>query len=396
MSVWDSLVGQTKAIDQLKEVLATPKDLAQSWLICGAPGSGRSNLALAFAAALECPNGGDGTCPQCKAVLAGTHPDVSVLSTTTVGIDIDSVRRLVATSEQMPQMGRWRILLITDVDRMSERTTNVLLKEVEEPADNTIWLLCAPSAQSVLPTIRSRCRLLTLAVPTNPEVSDFLLRRYGKGSGHEPALTESQAHQAARLAQGHIGLACLYATHHEMVTSRREILEKVLGLVRASDAVLLADRILAIADDQAEQTVDEMIARREADFRRDNGLADKQTMPPRLLADYRQIGKKADRKREETRAQRDVLDRFLNDLSSLYRDVGVIQAGAIDQAGLVNLSLRDKVIALSLRLSGQEVVDRLDAVETARRRIMGNGSPQLVFEALLTALVPPFRPQNGQ
>jgi DNA polymerase-3 subunit delta' len=394
MSVWDSLVGQDKAIAQLKEVLAAPKDLAQSWLICGAPGSGRSNLALAFAAALECPNGGDGTCPQCKAVLAGTHPDVSVLSTTTVGIDIDSVRRLVATSEQMPQMGRWRILLITDVDRMAERTTNVLLKEVEEPAANTIWLLCAPSAQSVLPTIRSRCRVLTLAVPTNPQVSDFLLKKYGKGSGFEPPLTDSQAHQAARLAQGHIGLASLYATHHEMVTSRREILEKLLRLVRASDAVLLADDILKIADDQAQQSVEERARRRQQDFRRDNGLGADETMPPRLLAQYRQLDKKADLKREQTRATRDVLDRFLNDISSLYRDVGVVQAGAIDQAGLVNLSLRDQVVALSLRLSGREVIDRLDAVETARRRLNGNGSPQLVFEALLTALVPPFRPKN--
>lgn len=394
MSVWDALVGQKKAVEQLEHDLAEPDRLAQSWLICGAPGSGRSNLALAFAAALECPNGGDGTCPQCKAVLAGTHPDVSVLSTTTVAIDIKSVRELVETSEQMPSMGRWRILIITDVDRMAERTTNVLLKEVEEPADHTIWLLCAPSAQSVLPTIRSRCRLLQLAVPTNPEITDFLLKKYGDGSGHEPALTQSQARQAARLAQGHIGLAGLYATHHEMVTSRREILEKVLGLVRASDGVILADRIIKEAQQQAQQSVDERVAARQAAFRHDNGLSGSEAMPARLAADYRQIGKKDERRREETRANRDVLDRFLNDLSSLYRDVGIVQAGAIEQAGLVNLSLRDQVVKLSLRLTGREVLDRLDAVETARRRLMGNGSPQLVFEALLTALVPPFRPRG--
>lgn len=394
MSVWDSIVGQSKAISQLKKAISNPKDLAQSWLICGAPGSGRSNLALAFAAALECPNGGDGTCNQCRAVLEGTHPDVSELTTTTVGIDIDAVRRLVATSEQMPTMGRWRILLITDFDRMSERTSNVLLKEVEEPAKNTIWLLCAPSAQSVLPTIRSRCRILTLAVPTNPEVSGFLMKRYGPGSGHEPPLTDSQARQAARLAQGHIGLAALYATHHEMVTSRREILQKVLGLVRASDAVLLADEILEEATSQADQNVDERIARSQADFRRDNGLAEKQAMPPRLLADYRQIGKKADRHRQETRALRDVLDRFLNDISSIYRDIGIIHADAIDQAGLVNLSLRKQVMDLSLRLDGRQVIDRLDAVETARRRLNGNGAPLLVVEALLTALVPPFQPRT--
>ena len=393
MSVWDSLVGQHKAISELKKVIATPRNLSQSWLICGAPGSGRSNLALAFAAALECPNGGDGTCAQCKAVLSQTHPDVSVLSTTTVGIDIESVRRLVATSEQMPTMGTWRILIITDFDRMTERTTNVLLKEVEEPACNTIWLLCAPSAQSVLPTIRSRCRVLTLAVLTNPEVADVLLKKFGKDSGYEPPITESQAHQAARIAQGHIGLASLYATHHEMVTHRREIVDRVIHLVRASDAVLLADEICDAAREQAEQIVDERVARRESEFRHDNGLSAGEKIPANLMADYRVLGKKTDRKREETRAERDVLERFLNDISSLYRDIGVIHADAMDEAGLVNKSLRESVIKLSLRLSQRQVIDRLDAVETARRRLNGNGSPLLVFEALLTQLVPPFHAQ---
>ena len=164
MSVWDSLVGQKPVIDMLSRIAqGDPSQITQSWLICGPPGSGRSNMARAFAAALESPDHGMSAEPTrvTQQVLAGTHPDVTVLTTNKVTIGIDQVREIITTSEQMPATAPWRIIIIEDVDRMLERTTNVLLKEIEEPAEHCIWLLCAPSAQDVLPTIRSlhhQCR----------------------------------------------------------------------------------------------------------------------------------------------------------------------------------------------------------------------------------------------
>ena len=150
MSVWDSIVGQQAVVGQLQAIVSgDPKALAQSWLICGPPGSGRSNVARAFAAALESPDRGLSDEPTniTRQVLSGTHPDVTTLATNKVTIGIDDVRQLILTSEQMPSTAPWRIIIIEDVDRMLERTTNVLLKEIEEPSPHTIWLLCAPSAQ---------------------------------------------------------------------------------------------------------------------------------------------------------------------------------------------------------------------------------------------------------
>lgn len=144
MSVWDSIVGQQQVVEQLKAIASgDPKAIAQSWLICGPPGSGRSNVARAFAAALESLDHGLGDKPTKAAqqVLAGTHPDVTVLATNKVTIGIDEVRDIITTSEQMPSTAPWRIIIIEDVDRMLERTTNVLLKEIEEPSEHTIWLL---------------------------------------------------------------------------------------------------------------------------------------------------------------------------------------------------------------------------------------------------------------
>ena len=142
MSVWNSIVGQAQVVEQLKAIASgDPKAIAQSWLICGPPGSGRSNVARAFAAALESPDHGlnDEPTKTTEQVLAGTHPDVSVLATNKVTIGIDEVRDIITTSEQMPGTAPWRIIVIEDVDRMMERTTNVLLKEIEEPSPHTIW-----------------------------------------------------------------------------------------------------------------------------------------------------------------------------------------------------------------------------------------------------------------
>lgn len=168
MSVWDAIVGQPKVVEELRRVAeGDGRGVAQSWLICGPAGSGTMQVARAFAAALESPDHGEGELPTkiTSQILADRFPDVVTLSTDKVTIGIDEVRDLVTLSEQMPSTAPWRIIIIENTERMLERTTNVLLKEIEEPSAHTIWLLCAPSAQDVLPTIRSRTRLVTLGVP---------------------------------------------------------------------------------------------------------------------------------------------------------------------------------------------------------------------------------------
>lgn len=382
MSVWDSIVSQSQVVEQLKAVSSgDPKAIAQSWLICGPPGSGRSNVARAFAAALESPDHGlnDEPTKTTEQVLAGTHPDVTVLATNKVTIGIDEVRDIIATSEQMPGTAPWRIIIIEDVDRMLERTTNVLLKEIEEPSAHTIWLLCAPSAQDVLPTIRSRTRIVNLAVPTNQAVAKFL-----ESEGFEPKI----AARAARLSEGHIGIANLYAKNERVMTDRDELIVGVLELHRASDAVLLAGDLIDNAKAQAEAEVNVKAAAAEADFRRVNGLDAKDRIPPKLRGAYNAITKKDELKRRATRLTRDVLDRALNSIASVYRDVAVLQNNAEDAVGLINLENRSAITELSVRLDRTGAVRRLEDIATARRRLNGNGNPVLVFEALFCALIP--------
>lgn len=383
MSVWDSLVGQKPVIDMLSRIAqGDPSQITQSWLICGPPGSGRSNMARAFAAALESPDHGMSAEPTrvTQQVLAGTHPDVTVLTTNKVTIGIDQVREIITTSEQMPATAPWRIIIIEDVDRMLERTTNVLLKEIEEPAEHCIWLLCAPSAQDVLPTIRSRTRIVNLAVPSTQAVAGFLTST----TNVEPKV----AQRAARLAEGHIGIAKLYATDERVMSDRDELVVGVLNLARASDAVLLAGNLIDNAKAQAEADANRITAGQEAEFRRINGLAPSDRIPPKLRGAFNQIAKKDDVKRLVTRRTRDVLDRALNSIASIYRDVAVLQNNAEDSVGLINLENRSSITELSVRLNRAGAVTRLDEMAHARKRLAGNGNPLLVFESLFCALIP--------
>ena len=392
MSVWDAIVGQQAAVDQLKTIACgDPKSIAQSWLICGPAGSGRGDVARAFAAALDSPDHGlgDQSTDVTRQILADAHPDVKTLATDKVTISIDDVRELIGLSEQMPSTAPWRIIIIEDVDRMLERTTNVLLKEIEEPSEHTIWLLCAPSAQDVLPTIRSRCRIVNLAVPSAEAIAEHLMRDVLPTVKEETErFDRTIADRAARLSEGNIEAAVLYAKDERVRADRDELVAGVLRLSRASDAILLAGDLNDSAKTQAEAQAGWDVEEKEAEFRRINGLGADERIPTNLRGAYNQIGKKDEVKRRATRLTRDVIGRGLDAVASVYRDVAVLQNDAEPSVGLINIEHRAAIGELAARLDRAATVRRLDDIAVARRRLAGNGNQLLVLEALFCALLP--------
>jgi len=147
-SVWDSLVGQRRAIEALRTA-ASGHGMSQAFLFIGPPGSGRSNAATAFAAALECEEQppGCGVCHSCHTVLAGSHADVTVVRTEKLSIGVDEVRDLVRRSALAPVGRRWQVMIVEDADRLTDQAANALLKAIEEPTDRTVWMLCAPTVE---------------------------------------------------------------------------------------------------------------------------------------------------------------------------------------------------------------------------------------------------------
>ena len=379
LGVWADVVGQESASEQFRRAASPEGSLAQAWLITGPPGSGRSTAARAFAATLQCEQGvGCGVCQACRTVLAGTHPDVTVVATDKLSIAKEEVRGLVLTAQRAPATGRHRVLIVEDADRMSAGTLNVLLKSIEEPPPATVWMLCAPSAEDLAPTIRSRCRVVTLTVPSSDVVAELLMRRDG--------VAEELALRAARAAQGHIGLALRYATQEGALAAREESARTLLGLRGTGPAVLAAQGLVDQATTEAKEHADVVAAEEKEHFLRSAGIEDGK-VPPALRAQLRQL--EEDAKRRQTRLVRDVLDRYLLDVHSVLRDVLSVQLGTGSE--LVNLDVVPEIRAAAEAGTGTVTLALLDAVQTARTRIAGNVPPLLAIEALLARIAVSLR-----
>lgn len=372
MSVWDELTGQADAIavfTAAAAATATDSSMTHAWLVTGPPGSGRSNLAYAFATALLANNPEDEA--TARQVAARTHPDLGVLSTERVIISIDEVRQLVSSSQFSPSVGRYRVMIIEDADRMSERTSNVLLKALEEPPPRTVWILCAPSEADLIPTIRSRVRSVRLRVPSVDEVAELISRRDG--------VDLATATRAAREAQSHIGMAHRLATNDEARARREQTLEIALGIRSVGDAVRAASTLLQLAGDDAKAITEERDAEERESALRSLGVEPGGTIPPALRAQLKNL--EEDQKRRATRSLRDGLDRIMVDLLSLYRDILLLQLGAATEP--INLSIHSRLVAASEQSTPSETLATMDAIATARRRIDGNVSPALALEAML-------------
>ncbi len=378
MSVFDSLVGQDEVVQQL-QAAARGHGMTHAWLFIGPPGSGRSVAARAFAAALQCPDAGCGQCEACHQALGGTHPDVAVVVPEGLHLSIADARQVIGRSSRAPTRGRWQVTLIEDADRMEERTSNTLLKAVEEPPPHSVLLLCAPSVDDLLPTIRSRCRLVPLRTPPAAAVADVLVRR----DGVDPAM----AAFAARAAQGHIGRARRLATDEQARRERQEVLSLPRSLGTVCSALAAAKELV----DAAKAESDRLGSGRDSAERESlstalgggaTGKGYPGSAPKGGAGALKELEKR--QKSRGTRTQRDALDRALIDLAAFYRDVLALQLGTTTP--LVHGDLAEQAAVIARASSPESTVRRIDAVLGCRTAIDGNVAPQLAVEAMALGL----------
>jgi DNA polymerase III subunit delta' len=374
--VWAELIGQDLAVDTLRRaVQGDPHAMSHAWLITGPPGSGRSNSARAFAAALQCPRGGCGECSHCRSALSGAHPDVTLVHTEQLSIGVDEVRDLVRRAAMSPTLGRYQVIVVEDADRVTERGADALLKSIEEPARRTVWILCAPTPDDVVATIRSRCRLLNLQTPTDGSVARLLETR----DGVAPEL----AAFAARVAQGHIGRARALAQDEEARRRRREILQIPSRLHGLGACLAAAADLVDACTEEAATTTGALDAKERAALEEALGFGTRGAKPRQAQAAIRELEEQ--QKARAKRIQRDAIDRALTELTGFYRDVLSVQtrSGAL----LVNQDLEPQIAVLARKSGPEATLRRIDALLACRVALEGNVAPLLAVEAALIGLV---------
>lgn len=144
--------------------------LPHALLISGGSGIGKSHLAHALTAYLLCRQPSEtacGECASCQLLAAGTHPDLLEIKPEAEGkqIRIEQIRALQSYVGKTAQQGGFRVVIMQPADAMNPNSANALLKNLEEPGDNVLFILLSSRINAVLPTIKSRCQQISLPVP---------------------------------------------------------------------------------------------------------------------------------------------------------------------------------------------------------------------------------------
>jgi len=383
------LVGQEAVVDQLRRAVTAASDpqaglsgMTHAWLFTGPPGSGRSVAARDFAAALLCDRQGCGECPACRQVAVGSHADLLLVRPDGLSYGVRQTRDLVLKAATAPVSGRWRVVLFEDADRATEQAANALLKAIEEPAPRTVWLLCAPYADDLPTTIRSRCRLVNLRTPPTAAVADVLKRE---------GISAEQALAAAQAAQGHIGRARRLATDPQAAQRRAEVLALPFQVGKLGEALAAADALVKAARADAEAVTGELDEPERDAMRRafgegstGKGVATAVRGAAGALKDL-----ESRQKSRATRVQRDSLDRALLDLAGFYRDVLAVQFGA--DVELANAAHHADLSQLAAASRPEVTVRRIEAIMKCRQRLAGAVAPLLAVEEMTIALLDDHR-----
>jgi DNA polymerase-3 subunit delta' len=398
MTVWDDLVGQERVSERLDgaardaDALVTaaaagapPPEasrMTHAWLFTGPPGAGVTQTARAFAAALQCVSPdralggapGCGFCDGCHTALIGTHADVSTVVATGAEILYRHMKETVRKSFTSPANGRWQVILVEEAERLNEKSGNAVLKAVEEPASRTVWLLCAPSVEDVLPTIRSRCRHLNLRTPSVEAVADMLVRR----EGIEPDVAAA----VARATQGDVDRARRLATDPTARARRASVLKLPLRVEDIGGALKAAQELVDTAAEDADQLAKEMDSKETEELREALGAAQGGRLPRGTAGVIKDL--EANQKRRRTRTQRNTLDIALSDLTGFYRDVLALQLGS--RVALANGDAEDVLERMARSSSPESTLRRIEAIAACGKALDRNVAPLLAVEAMTMAL----------
>lgn len=357
---FNSVRDQHVAVRFLRSLLRRGR-VPHGLLFWGPDGVGKRMAAREFAKALCCDSGGEdscGTCVPCRKIVSGNHPDVMTFAPMKRSriIDVDTIEYIVEMASLRPFEGGWRSVIIEEADRIKIEAQNKLLKTLEEPPGNSVFLLVTEQPRALLPTIRSRCQQVRLGALQPATVADLLLELR--------KLEPEKAQAVASLSQGQMSRAL------SLVDSDRRdvILDITRRLAEGTDPLALSEEF--------SQYLSAHKARIEAAVK---GAVEPEAAKE-LTREDRDVLKAEQMAAVEAVFQRDLTE-FLYLFSTWYRDALVYSATG-DRDQVLN---RDQLRRLET-VPAADYPKKLGAIELARVYLGRFLNEERVFRDLFFAL----------
>ena len=361
-AVWSSVVAAEGAVSLLQRDVASER-VAHAYLFSGVAGRLPVDVALAFGAALVCPNGGCGTCDACVRVSHRAHPDVELIEPAGMQLLVEQVRDAIRAASRRPVAGPKRVIIVEGADRMNPNAQNAFLKALEEPPPSTTIVLLAPSPEALLETVRSRCREVTFRQPPPAEVAALL---------EAQGVDAERARYWARVG-GDLTRATTLALDDAARELRSELVSRVLHPMHdPGDALEAAEWLSLQTRGLRDRVADE--------HRAESDAFHQWRSETKAVADQRL-------RREQRRAEQDALEASIDDIASVLRDLVVLVR---DPDGDVlnadeRAALTDRAAA-SRTGADARMIAALGEIELARRRLRGNANVLLTLEEVFLSL----------
>lgn len=358
-----SLLAQLDTQPRVRDFLAravTSGRTSHAYLFLGAPGSGKLDAAWALAQALVCEHGGCGSCEACVRVARHTHPDVHYYAPESVtGYLIGQTRDPIEDVSLAPIRAKTKVYIIDQADRLRADSANALLKTLEEPPAGVTFILLGTSAETILPTIVSRCQCVPFRMVAPADAARAVAQATGA--------TEPRCRMAVAVA-GSPARAIAFLKSAERQEARRTMLRSLDALPHADELDILRaakELIMAVKAPLAEvKSTQEAVLSQNADYLSRGAL--------KQLEDRQ--------KRELNARERSGMMEVLASARSLMRDVLLTLE---DAGGIVNEDARETVGRLAAATTVPGAVRAIRAVTAAERTIARNITPQLALEVML-------------
>ena len=221
MTGFKDVVGRKDLVSYIQKAV-TQKQISHAYILNGERGSGKKMVAQLVAMTLQCERGGAEPCNEChscRQALSGNHPDIiRVVHEKTNTISVEEVRVQINNDIMIrPYNGKYKIYIVPDADMMTVQAQNALLKTIEEPPEYAVIFLLTENAESLLPTILSRCVMLKIK-----NVKDALIKKYLM---EQMQIPDYKADVCTAFAQGNMGRAIMLATSEHFNEIKEETLQ---------------------------------------------------------------------------------------------------------------------------------------------------------------------------